>query len=98
MIRRPPRSTRTETPFPYTTLFRSHDADAMTPHYRGPANAGHRQRYSAAKTVAIGPRAYTGSVTMDRRSFLTVTGLGTASLMIPISGRLIAAEIGRPHV
>ncbi|PIX59693.1 MAG: TldD protein [Lysobacterales bacterium CG_4_10_14_3_um_filter_64_11] len=29
---------------------------------------------------------------MDRRSFLTVTGLGTASLMIPISGRLIAAE------
>src|SRR3546814_10667716 len=24
MIRRPPRSTRTEPPFPYTTLFRSH--------------------------------------------------------------------------
>src|SRR3546814_8861689 len=24
MIRRPPRSTRTATPFPYTTLFRSH--------------------------------------------------------------------------
>src|SRR3546814_13294197 len=28
MIRRPPRSTRTDTPFPYTTLFRSRDADA----------------------------------------------------------------------
>src|SRR3546814_1882138 len=26
MIRRPPRSTRTDTLFPYTTLFRSHDA------------------------------------------------------------------------
>src|SRR3546814_1176224 len=26
MIRRPPRSTRTATLFPYTTLFRSHDA------------------------------------------------------------------------
>src|SRR3546814_6717288 len=25
MIRRPPRSTRTDTLFPYTTLFRSHD-------------------------------------------------------------------------
>src|SRR3546814_4591923 len=25
MIRRPPRSTPTDTPFPYTTLFRSHD-------------------------------------------------------------------------
>src|SRR3546814_7891255 len=27
MIRRPPRSTRTDTPFPYTTLFRSFDHD-----------------------------------------------------------------------
>src|SRR3546814_590064 len=27
MIRRPPRSTRTDTLFPYTTLFRSHAAD-----------------------------------------------------------------------
>src|SRR3546814_2213649 len=27
MIRRPPRSTRTDTLFPYTTLFRSHDAE-----------------------------------------------------------------------
>src|SRR3546814_1025223 len=26
MIRRPPRSTRTDTPFPYTTLFRSRNA------------------------------------------------------------------------
>lgn len=29
---------------------------------------------------------------MDRRSFLTVTGLGAAGLVIPISGRVIAAE------
>src|SRR3546814_4855586 len=28
MIRRPPRSTRTDTLFPYTTLFRSHERDA----------------------------------------------------------------------
>src|SRR3546814_4133147 len=28
MIRRPPRSTRTDTLFPYTTLFRSHAPDA----------------------------------------------------------------------
>src|SRR3546814_1032512 len=27
MIRRPPRSTRTDTLFPYTTLFRSHEVD-----------------------------------------------------------------------
>src|SRR3546814_13091195 len=30
MIRRPPRSTRTDTLFPYTTLFRSAGADART--------------------------------------------------------------------
>src|SRR3546814_17048926 len=29
MIRRPPRSTRTDTLFPYTTLFRSFDLDAL---------------------------------------------------------------------
>src|SRR3546814_5966319 len=39
MIRRPPRSTRTDTLFPYTTLFRSHDEDAEGRQDRGP---GHR--------------------------------------------------------
>src|SRR3546814_9030470 len=29
MIRRPPRSTRTDTPFPYTTLFRSRQDEPM---------------------------------------------------------------------
>src|SRR3546814_18923647 len=32
MIRRPPRSTRTDTLFPYTTLFRSPDADRHQEH------------------------------------------------------------------
>src|SRR3546814_2707896 len=32
MIRRPPRSTRTDTPFPYTTLFRSYAAAAAGAH------------------------------------------------------------------
>src|SRR3546814_3232656 len=31
MIRRPPRSTRTDTLFPYTTLFRSHVVSYVTP-------------------------------------------------------------------
>src|SRR3546814_7403386 len=31
MIRRPPRSTRTDTLFPYTTLFRSHQPDDHDP-------------------------------------------------------------------
>src|SRR3546814_5984327 len=31
MIRRPPRSTRTDTLFPYTTLFRSHEVAGLRP-------------------------------------------------------------------
>src|SRR3546814_18316379 len=36
MIRRPPRSTRTDTLFPYTTLFRSRFLTAMAPWQRAP--------------------------------------------------------------
>src|SRR3546814_15485226 len=53
MIRRPPRSTRTDTLFPYTTLFRSPDASDLQPLSRRdrdaalpapPAGEGHRAR------------------------------------------------------
>src|SRR3546814_16221787 len=53
MIRRPPRSTRTDTLFPYTTLFRSgplaaggHDAAEPAP-YRHDAAPARRQRWPA---------------------------------------------------
>src|SRR3546814_20134650 len=35
MIRRPPRSTRTDTLFPYTTLFRSDDGWEVVPYFSG---------------------------------------------------------------
>src|SRR3546814_11069293 len=50
MIRRPPRSTRTDTLFPYTTLFRPRRTRALRPHaVLGPGRhadhrAGHRHR------------------------------------------------------
>src|SRR3546814_17493164 len=37
MIRRPPRSTRTDTLFPYTTLFRSHTAGHIAYHFAAEA-------------------------------------------------------------
>src|SRR3546814_12374038 len=43
MIRRPPRSTRTDTRFPYTTLFRSARAEGLS--------EADRQRYAAAMTL-----------------------------------------------
>src|SRR3546814_7886561 len=50
MIRRPPRSTRTDTLFPYTTLFRSPD--------RGSGRAGgqHIAQYRPARTQSGGWR------------------------------------------
>src|SRR3546814_1751746 len=51
MIRRPPRSTRTDTLFPYTTLFRSHHlrrADRLRPE-AAPAPAGSRARQDNAR-------------------------------------------------
>src|SRR3546814_8413098 len=51
MIRRPPRSTRTDTLFPYTTLFRSGDTEqAASPHHAAPrchARAPKHDRNSA---------------------------------------------------
>src|SRR3546814_19848193 len=52
MIRRPPRSTRTYTLFPYTTLFRSpNDPLAPVPQAKGGAT-GHLQRLGIASRIA----------------------------------------------
>src|SRR3546814_6890304 len=40
MILRPPRSTRTDTLFPYTTLFRSPQIEAGQQHHQRPARRG----------------------------------------------------------
>src|SRR3546814_1624499 len=48
MIRRPPRSTRTDTLFPYTTLFRSREA--MRRHRRAGRRAARGSRKSARRT------------------------------------------------
>src|SRR3546814_6788701 len=45
MIRRPPRSTRTDTLFPYTTLFRSVAGAGAEPHGRGDRH--HRRAHRA---------------------------------------------------
>src|SRR3546814_2896454 len=58
MIRRPPRSTRTDTLFPYTTLFRSVDAPAadwarLAEAFPIPLAAGENLRGEAAFDAAI---------------------------------------------
>src|SRR3546814_4802213 len=61
MIRRPPRSTRTDTLFPYTTLFRSSRRDNASPS-RSPAKSGCRNRHA---TIAAA-RATDRSTAPDR--------------------------------
>src|SRR3546814_5289743 len=50
MVRRPPRSTRTDTLFPYTTLFRSRRASARRPASRRRSADGAAQDRHAAAT------------------------------------------------
>src|SRR3546814_11121965 len=54
MIRRPPRSTRTDTLFPYTTLFRSLDAAGVDTDAAGHVCVDARQDTSADGVHAVG--------------------------------------------
>src|SRR3546814_11792636 len=51
MIRRPPRSTRTDTLFPYTTLFRSHPR-LVGGDFPGPRHPDHRPRHQPVRRRA----------------------------------------------
>src|SRR3546814_7924543 len=66
MIRRPPRSTRTDTLFPYTTLFRS--PPALTPRSSG-AGSGVPGPSSSTTTVGVPPsRTVTAKLVPSGRS------------------------------
>src|SRR3546814_6776976 len=54
MIRRPPRSTRTDTLFPYTTLFRS--PSSRSPNRRGPRTSASPPSASESKDQLDAPR------------------------------------------
>src|SRR3546814_1846611 len=51
MIRRPPRSTRTDTLFPYTTLFRSRPARSWSPPARSRSSSRCRRRRADPERV-----------------------------------------------
>src|SRR3546814_16482001 len=72
MIRRPPRSTRTDTLFPYTTLFRSlllliRQASATGHGGRGDFHMDPNGRLSRRKPGHIAPFVYTGIQLISRR-------------------------------
>src|SRR3546814_9759141 len=57
MIRRPPRSTRTDTLFPYTTLFRSRSARRSPSTSPGKPSSCNLKRYRAGKQGQKGRRS-----------------------------------------
>src|SRR3546814_11789665 len=73
MIRRPPRSTRTDTLFPYTTLFRSN------------VNGGGQElavQGARHESMSAGPPFISHELTTHERSAITIKDLTTYSLLL----------------
>src|SRR3546814_17438891 len=84
MIRRPPRSTRTDTLFPYTTLFRS---IAAAP----PAGARAARRSRNSCRVAPRPQQPGDRRPVDPRGFESFGRLGAIAIFVECGG----ARLGR---
>src|SRR3546814_6897824 len=107
MRRRPPRSTRTDTLFPYTTLFRSEGGHAD----EGVVTLGSDQIATAG--VQVGRPIIGGAGTIELPAIIEGDPQGTQVISAAIAGRVVAltrnlgqsvgrgqtiAEFGRAHV
>src|SRR3546814_13403369 len=107
MIRRPPRSTRTDTLFPYTTLFRSEMVMEVEDPEFGPFPLARPARDDLARLAGIGARALVKPQLVQPEAFVGVDdALRAGRRHQPFSGRgdrrQVAAQriaqIGRAHV
>src|SRR3546814_1788202 len=92
MIRRPPRSTRTDTLFPYTTLFRSHSFDVKV---RGIENGRtHDWAYASyeGRTTIAAEAARAGGVKSERAGPVSVAEL------VDMAGRIEIPPEGKADV
>src|SRR3546814_3375770 len=81
MIRRPPRSTRTDTLFPYTTLFRSPTEDGPTPDQVMIVHEG--ERYMISFDVLVSN--YCGQSTAIARQLILTKGSPICGVIMPRS-------------
>src|SRR3546814_20878857 len=88
MIRRPPRSTRTDTLFPYTTLFRSCSAPLRVVPGRGIAP----QRLVYALLIHLDPHA--GPLLLEQHGAARIA-FAPAAVQRP--GHLLQSEVGHAH-
>src|SRR3546814_17975139 len=89
MIRRPPRSTRTDTLFPYTTLFRS-ITDRTLRRWRGAETLTDRRKGATRKPSA---QALTEQ---ERERILAVCNSAQHQSLPPT--QIVPRQIGRAHV
>src|SRR3546814_16977739 len=84
MIRRPPRSTRTDTLFPYTTLFRSRQGRPARRHHAlaGPGPAARDGEAPAGRRDAGGAHRRRHPRQLLRRAERPADGLGLAGLLV----------------
>src|SRR3546814_19431703 len=79
MIRRPPRSTRTDTLFPYTTLFRSPAIGPLRNHrWRGGLDGGPRAGVDVQLGIGIEPGPMAGP-SLGGRSMINATDIPSQS-------------------
>src|SRR3546814_10033666 len=109
MIRRPPRSTRTDTLFPYTTLFRSRQLLVSAVRWRCSFPACHRRHHSLSDVCGLaharrrpGP-ALAGLAVLPSIAVFPVaagceSGLRNGDWKFDRLQRFATLEIGRAHV
>src|SRR3546814_5781712 len=90
MIRRPPRSTRTDTLFPYTTLFRSHDADRE----RATEGRGAMIRLAAALTASASLLVNQPALAQDhsRHQGMSMPGMQMPTPQKPAAKKAVAKK------
>src|SRR3546814_1655403 len=95
MIRRPPRSTRTDTLFPYTTLFRAPHQAARPQIHREPPDIDTGRRSAAQRIVEIDP-----DIALDQFGRIDLTGRHRTARIVEIGARIhdLAADADRPGV
>src|SRR3546814_13567780 len=92
MIRQPPRSTRTDTLFPYTTLFRSRQNERTIECRPDTARTSYRTRYHGCSPDGSGTPADGGG--LARSSSLTEASELTAGPVSPIGRAWSRARVG----
>src|SRR3546814_12414154 len=97
MIRRPPRSTRTDTLCPYTTLFRSEMADADQRQRQAGAHPA-RARTELEILADLGRRQLHRAEQREPRADQCAEDDGAQPALILLDAVTRAREIGRAHV